>query len=283
MEVFQLNNNITDNEVLNSFNTVLPYIKNVFDEDVAFGISTTDTYLKVEQGKTLVLKLKEGDKIPPGGAVYKAIQSGEVIVADVPKEVYGVPFRSYAIPIKDNSNKVVGCIVLGKSLETSSELKTIANNLSYTLEKIASEINDLSTTIQKVLNMNIEISTQVQEAEKSSQNTDDILRFIQGISAQTNMLGLNAAIEASRAGEAGRGFNVVAKEIRKLSGTTSESIKKIDDVLKKIVTSINSINSKINESNEIFQDQASAIEQIAAALQELNSSAHVLNNLSKKL
>ncbi|MCM8711720.1 methyl-accepting chemotaxis protein [Clostridium sp. SYSU_GA19001] len=278
-----MNNNIFDNEVLNSFNMVLPYLKNMFDEDVAFGISNTDIFLKVQQGKTLVLKSKEGDKIPSGGAVHKAIQSGEIIVADVPKEVYGVPFRSYAVPVKDDSNKVVGCIVLGKSLETSSELKTIANTLYYTLEKISSEINDLSTAIQKVLNMNIEISTQVQEAEKSSKNTDDILKFIQGISAQTNMLGLNAAIEASRAGEAGKGFNVVAKEIRKLSGTTSESIKKIDDVLKNIVTLINSIHSKINESNEIFQAKATVIEQIAVALQELNSSAHKLNNLSKKL
>ena len=65
------------------------------------------------------------------------------------------------------------------------------------------------------------------KVDKNSKDTDGILSFI-----QTNMLGLNAAIEAARAGDAGRGFKVVATEIRKLSTSTSESVKKVDSVLK---------------------------------------------------
>ena len=69
------------------------------------------------------------------------------------------------------------------------------------------------------------------------------------VSTQTNLLGLNAAIEAARAGEVGKGFTVVASEIRKLSTSTSESIKQIDTVLKNINQSITIINDKVTLYN----------------------------------
>lgn len=278
-----MNNPISDNEILNSFNSLLPYLPSMFDDDVAFGITDTTTYLKYQSSPTLDLRITVGDKIPNSGGAYEAISSGQTLVKDVPKEVYGVAFRSYAIPIKDESSEVVGCLLIGRSLAKKNEVVSLTKTLSTSLSQISQAVSTLSTGVQDVVNMNTDISQMVQEADASSKDTDDILKFIQGISNQTNMLGLNAAIEASRAGELGRGFAVVATEIRKLSSSTSESIKKIDMVLKSINETVTAINSRVTESNNIFQDQVATLEEIAASIEELNVSSQVLTNLSEKI
>jgi methyl-accepting chemotaxis protein len=172
---------------------------------------------------------------------------------------------------------------MGRSLANRNEILSLSQNLTISLSEISKAINALSTGVQNVLNMNNDIYTKVQAADESSKKTDDILKFIQTISTQTNMLGINAAIEAARAGELGKGFTVVASEIRKLSSSTSESVKQIDVVLKSISSSINNISSNINESNLIFEDQVATLEQIAASIEELNASSKSLISLSEKI
>ena len=269
--------------MLNSFYNILPYLPCFFDDDISCGIADTKTYLKVQCNPNLDLRLKEGDRIPEGGAVHMAMKTNKVIVKNVPKEVYGIPFRSYAIPIHDHQGNVAGCIVIGKSLVKRNELVNISQTLSSALGQISIAVNNLSTGLQDVVEMNGDIFSKVQEANGSSKDTDEILSFIQAISAKTNMLGLNAAIEAARAGDAGKGFKVVATEIRKLSTSTTESVKKVDLVLKNISQSIKGINEKISKSNGVFEGQAATLEEIAASLEELNSTAEMMENLSEKI
>ncbi|AKN31308.1 chemotaxis protein [Clostridium carboxidivorans P7] len=130
---------------------------------------------------------------------------------------------------------------------------------------------------------NENILQEVKDAAENVSGTDNILKFVQNISSQTNLLGLNAAIEAARAGDSGRGFSVVAEEIRKLSSNSNDSIKKIDEVLKKIEKSVINISNKVNESNTVFNAQASAIEEITASIDKLSSTAQILEELSQKL
>ena len=274
---------ISDNEILNSFNNMLPYLPYFFDDDVSFGIADTKTYLKVQCNPNLNLRLKEGDRIPEGGAVLMAMKNDKVLIKNVPKEVYGVPFRSYAIPVHNEQGKVDGCIVIGKSLVKRNELMNISQTLSLALGQISTAINNLSSGVQNVVDMNDDILLKVQEADESSKDTDGILSFIQAISSQTNMLGLNAAIEAARAGDAGRGFKVVATEIRKLSTSTSQSVKKVDSVLKNIGASIKSINEKISKSTGVFEGQVATLQEIASSLEKLNSTVEMLGNLSEKI
>lgn len=272
-----------NNEILNSFNNLLSYLPHLFDDDIAFAITNTNSYLKIQAGNTINLGLKQGDKIPEGGAISEAIRTGKVVTKDVPQHVYGVPFKSFAIPIKDERGVAVGCIVAGKSIASKDELIRVTQSVSSSLNQISVAINALSSGVQNVAEMNTDVLSKAQEAETSSKDTDGILNFIQGISAQTNMLGLNAAIEASRAGEAGKGFKVVATEIRKLSTSTSESIKRVDSVLKNISASIKSINEKVSKSNGVFQDQAATLQEIAASIEELNSMANMLESIAQKV
>lgn len=273
---------ISESELLNSFFNVLPYLPQMFDDDMAFAIVDKEKYLTVQSGRELIFKLKEGDPIPEGGAAFEALKTGEAQIKVVPKEVYGVPFKSYALPVKENG-EIVGVILAGRSLTKKNEVMSMAANLSLALQQISAAINSISSGAQDVVNMNVQLLSNTQETNEKTNNSDQILGFIQYVARQTNLLGLNASIEASRAGESGRGFNVVAEEIRELSNSTHESVKKISGMLKDIRLSIKTMNEKITESNSVFQNQAAALEEITASIEELNATARMLENLAAKL
>ena len=275
-------NKISDNDMINFFYNAIPSIELLFDEDISMAITDTKKYLYTMYNKDLVLSAKEGDLIPDGGAVIEVLRTGRNISKVIPAHVYGVEVKSFAIPIKEE-NKIVGVLAVAKSLHKKNAVTTITKNLSESLEQISIGISEVAKGVQELATMNQELLSETKEANARAADTDDIVTFIQGVSSQTNLLGLNASIEAARAGDAGRGFNVVAQEIRKLSNSSNESIKKIDSVIKHISSSINSINNNLTKSNDVSQNQSAALEEIAASIQELNLTAKTLEELADKL
>lgn len=274
---------ISSNEVLNAFETVSPILPIILDNDASFAIADTQKFLKVHNSPNLTLKTIEGEAIPEGGAAREAINSGEVIIRTVPKEVYGVPFKSYAIPVKGKDGSIEGVVLVGKSLAKKNKVLELSQHLSVSAQQISDAIGLLTKSVNNLANMNMDIANNVKQTNETTKDTDSIIQFVEGVSSQTNLLGLNAAIESARAGEYGRGFNVVAKEIRKLSLSTTESIKKIDSVLKNISSSIKNITENITNSNELLQEQASAFQEIAASIEELNSAVQTMESLAEKI
>ncbi|WP_143321454.1 methyl-accepting chemotaxis protein [Clostridium sp. HBUAS56010] len=277
-----MNDQNTEQELLQSFYNVIPYLSNLYEEDVAVGLTDTQRFIMVVNGNSLKFNIEVGDQIPVGGAVREALISGRVIVKDVSADVYGVPFKSYAVPILGGNRQVIGVLTLGKSLENRNQLIELIDNLTNGISQITESTDRVSSGMEQLKNMNGEISENVTEASASARNTDGIVNFVKDISTQTNLLGLNAAIEAARAGEAGRGFTVVAGEIRKMSASTSDSISQIDTVLKDINASISTINNRITESNQIFIEETQEFKNILDSIHKLNVSAKNLEKLMEK-
>lgn len=278
-----MSDNIFDNEIFNSFNNVIPYIKNVFDDEVVFGITDKQKYLKYFSNENIPTNISEGGLVPRQAAVYEAMQSGKMVEKTLPPDVFGIALKAIGVPLMDNSGKVIGGFTIAKSLKRQNEISDLAQNLSGALQQISSAINQISTGVQNAVDSNKKILDKVDEADNEAKNTDEVLNFVKNVATETNLLGLNAAIEAARAGDVGRGFTVVAQEIRKLSTSSNDSINQINTILKKIQSSVSSIAGSINENSSIFQEQAAALQQVTASLQELSTSAQVLEELAAKL
>ena len=273
----------SDSEVLNAFNIVLPYLSDFFDNEASIAITDTEKYLKDQPCPSLSLNTAVGAPIPSGGAAYKALRDGHTVINVVPKEVYGTAFKSYAIPIKNRYGNLEGCVMVAKSLSRRDDLLNYSKHLSEALHQIADVTVNFAQKLQTIVEMNVEASHMIDEAQSNVNSTDKIFGFINQVTSQTNLLGINASIEATRAGADGKGFKVIAQEIRKLSETSRQSMGKIDTLLEAVNKSVKDICEMTSKTTDIISNESSAFSQIAASVQELSADAKFLEAMADKL
>ncbi|MDD2357317.1 MAG: methyl-accepting chemotaxis protein [Thiovulaceae bacterium] len=146
-----------------------------------------------------------------------------------------------------------------------------ANN---TLSHARNEIISLTTKVQKSAELEIELSGRMQTLTQDASQVKLILEVISDIADQTNLLALNAAIEAARAGEHGRGFAVVADEVRKLAERTQKSLVEINATINVIVQSIMDVSGQMTHNSEEVQ----ALSEISSDVEQMiDESVHLVN------
>ncbi len=123
----------------------------------------------------------------------------------------------------------------------------------------------------------------VEELAANNANITEILGVIEGISEQTNLLALNAAIEAARAGEQGRGFAVVADEVRNLASRTQDSVGEIRQVIENVQTGTRDVVQAIQDGNDLANDSAIQVQNAAKELTQIFEAIASINDMNSQI
>lgn len=277
---YQYNKN---NSPLASFLTIAPFLNDLYYDDVCVSINDREHVLAYYPGKTFDLGTKVGAQVGEGWLVSSAMKEKRKIVKEQDSSVIGIPYIGIALPITDDMENVVGGISILQSTQKAVRLQEMANkmtnfidNLTSTMEEISAESEELTATTEQLAAVSEQTSKQVNE-------TEEIAELINKISRKINLIGLNAAIEAARVGAEGKGFKVVADEIRNLADQSAESLQNIHDILNYIRSGIASLNEGVKMMSVSSGNQATVLESIAHEVEEISILGHDLYDFAKAL
>jgi methyl-accepting chemotaxis protein len=172
---------------------------------------------------------------------------------------------SYAIKeVASNASLTATEIDVVNTLAT--EGKTITNNAVHEMQQLSTTVNNAADVISRL--------------SENSADIASVMDVIKGIADQTNLLALNAAIEAARAGEQGRGFAVVADEVRTLASRTQESTQSIQGMIEALQTGVEQAVTSISEGNSATESTVALSQQTLESLEKISEACSNVANVA---
>ena len=259
-----------ESKTLEALKIVLPLVKSITGVDCQLSL--------IDREKTLATWPASGFKMPaavpgvpldrniPGhDTMLTVMETGKQDVSILPKEVLGIPVKGIVTPVYEGG-VVVGCVTCAYSLERdikiTSSIEELGNELNSSMEGVE-KIDDGAGKLVEQLDNIRDITHQVEDVVKKASRMVDTIR---SNASKSNILALNASIEAARSGDAGRGFTVVASEMGKLAQVSGNSAKEISESLGGITDSVNKVKDAVDKVSVTATQQAEETARVSDSL-----------------
>lgn len=266
---------------LESFIQTIQIMKTAVPVDLSIAVCNLEEFLIYYPGKEINLSIKRGQRLHKDEPLSIALRTNQRLQSEVPPEFYGFAFVGTATPLHDETGKVIGGIAV--QVRKQNELVEISQNLKSSLAHADEQVSSIVAGSQGLTVASNQLKTESQLAEQNVNQTNEILVLMKRMADQTNLLGLNAAIEAARAGEKGKGFEVVAGEIRRFSNESIEATQRIRETMEQIHAATNNMAKTIISITEVSNEQSKAIHQTADFIKEIKELSEKLNTFAQKL
>lgn len=253
------------------------------DRDDEIGELSNDFQQMIDSIHSLIHKVKTSSS--------KVSESAENVVAN--SEENTAASQEISRAIQDIANGAQNQTVLvDQSVQSSNILAETINGVvtqsehikaksdhlmdrSEEAKKIVRELREHSTKTNK---MTSDMKESIEDLQSSSENINQVVSTISGIAAQTNLLALNAAIEAARAGEAGKGFAVVADEVRKLAEQSESALTDVSGMIDQMQSRTYHIVQLIEDSGDVVKEQEKSVNDTEKSFE--NVFTHISENVS---
>lgn len=267
-----------EHKIVQAFDTFAPILADMLPEGGFLCLSTKEKYEKRQGSKKFdIPEIQQNTPVREGSCQELVFKQKQIITQEVDEAVYGVPVLSATAPLFDESTgNVVGGFTVALPRKLAKDLKDIADTLNQGLTGVAASIQEITAATNDATENQSSLHDEIGQVKEQLNKINNVMRFIKEIADQTKMLGLNAAIEAARVGEVGRGFGVVAEEIRKLSEESKNTVAQIKELTMQIEKSI-------NMTADASQSTLAVTEQTSAAVQEVNATVEEMTSLANQL
>ncbi|HNK59134.1 MAG TPA: methyl-accepting chemotaxis protein, partial [Leptospiraceae bacterium] len=256
-------------------------------------VEKKDTTILIDKDRKIIhyregnlpFNLKTGEFLPNETITSKALLTNTFIKTKKSKEesAFQIAYVGSAIPIQNKNGNAIGAIGWISSVESWDIISETSSVTSKSIQFILDSFHSIHTSSQKTNNSAKEAYEQILATNKKITNINEVIHMIKKIADQTNMLSLNASIEAARAGDAGKGFEIVASEVGKLATHTKNSLASMTTGLMEIIQSTQLLSNKIenikNDSNRQDETIETMKVRVASVIRDLKS----IEQLAKKI
>lgn len=270
--------------VATAFGKFAPLIAEMFPEGAFLYISDlTKIAYRQASSRFDLPTIAVGNELKETDEAYKVVKTQKASTFEFDSREHGVPMLFMTYPLFDDENKIVGSLGMVLPKINASHLREMSNSMDTQLEGISAATQQLAASATQIHDSVRGLNDIIVQINEFTEKINNISGFIKQVADQTNMLGLNAAIEAARAGDAGRGFGVVAQEIRKLSEQSRDTVTQISELTNSIKEKIDEAIKKGEISLDASQEQAAATEEITVSIEEVTNMSVELSKIAQTI
>lgn len=171
--------------------------------------------------------------------------------------------------IIDSKGALLIMTLVRKDIQNMEALNNQINAIKNASSSIQEHIKDISTAIDSTNEINKRLVDFTETSSTYLDESDKIIRYVNSIAKQTKILGINANIEAAKAGEHGRGFGVVANEVQKLANSSETYAREINNILAKLAGEIKNVKIQVDSLNKLTIRQVQSSSNVNSAVEQL--------------